>query len=127
QSGSRKIANTNFTQRVGTVSSSDAETELPDLAPATLRTTFPPRFDLRVPRLFFDLRFVAAKVAGDYADFRGEKQDGTADYAHLNCRACASPASLGNPEGSRCSDRASVRRGPCRPRRACRCYSFRHP
>jgi hypothetical protein len=42
--------------------------KLLDLARATLRTTFPPRLELRVPRFFFDLRFVAAKVAADYAD-----------------------------------------------------------
>jgi hypothetical protein len=36
---------------------------------ATLRTTFRPRFELRVPRLFFDLPFVA-KSSADYADLR---------------------------------------------------------
>jgi hypothetical protein len=41
-----------------------------DVARATLRTTFRPRFELRVSRFFFDLRFVAAKVAADYADLR---------------------------------------------------------
>jgi hypothetical protein len=50
------------------VRGSDAATKLLDLARATLRTTFPPRLELRVPRFFFDLRFVAAKVAADYAD-----------------------------------------------------------
>jgi hypothetical protein len=30
---------------------------------------------LRVPRFFFDLRFVAAKVAADYADLHRRKQD----------------------------------------------------
>jgi hypothetical protein len=65
QIGSRKIPKTNFTHRVGTVSGSDAAMKLLDLAPATLRTTFRSRFELRVPRLFFDLRFVAAKVAAD--------------------------------------------------------------
>ena len=35
--------------------------KLLDVVRATLRTTFPPRFELRVPRFFFDLRFVAAK------------------------------------------------------------------
>ncbi|MEP6585336.1 MAG: hypothetical protein ABJB70_01270 [Candidatus Udaeobacter sp.] len=35
------------------------------VARAKLRTTFRPRFELRVPRFFFDLRFVAAKVAED--------------------------------------------------------------
>ena len=38
---------------------------------ATLRTTFPPRFELRVPRFFFDLRFVAAKSSADYAECGG--------------------------------------------------------
>ena len=33
-----------------------------DEAGTTLRTTFRPRFELRVPRFFFDLRFVAAKL-----------------------------------------------------------------
>src|SRR5437899_135939 len=63
QIGRRKIAKTNFTQRVGTSSGSDAATKLLDLAYATLRTSFRPRSDLLLPRLFFDLRFVAAKVA----------------------------------------------------------------
>jgi len=48
---------------VGTSNGSDAATNLLDVARATLRTTFLARLDLRVPRLFFDLRFVAAKVA----------------------------------------------------------------
>ena len=42
-----------------------------DGARATLRTTFRSRFELRVPRFFFDLRFVAAKVAADYAESGG--------------------------------------------------------
>ena len=79
QIGSRKIAKINFTQRVGTVSSSDAGTKVLDLARATLRTTFRPRFELRVMRFFFDLRFVAAKVAADYADLRRRKQDRTGE------------------------------------------------
>jgi hypothetical protein len=41
------------------------------VARAKLRTTFRPRFELRVPRFFFDLRFVAAKVAADYAECGG--------------------------------------------------------
>src|SRR6266571_5161378 len=81
QIGSRKIPKTNFTQRVGTVSSSDAGTKALDLARATLRTTFPPRFDVRASRWFFDLRFVAAKVAADYAGLRRQKQEGTARIA----------------------------------------------
>ena len=44
--------------------------KLLDVVRATLRTTFRPRFELRVPRFFFDLRFVAAKVAADYAESR---------------------------------------------------------
>jgi hypothetical protein len=31
--------------------------------------------------LAFDLRFVAAKVAADYAELLKRKQDGTTDYA----------------------------------------------
>ena len=77
--GSRKIAKINFTHFVGTVSGSDSAIKLLDVVRATLRTTFPPRFELRVPRFFFDLRFVAAKVAADYADLRRRKQDRTAD------------------------------------------------
>ena len=50
------------------------------VARAKLRTIFRPRFELRVPRFFFDLRFVAAKVAADYAELLTRKQDGTADY-----------------------------------------------
>ena len=63
QIGSRKIAKIDFTQRVGTVSSSDAGTKLLDLARATLRTIFRPRSDLRALRLFFDLCFRVPKVA----------------------------------------------------------------
>jgi hypothetical protein len=58
----------NFTHFVGTVSGSDAAMKFLDEAGTTLRTTFPSRLELRVPRFFFDLRFVAAKVAADYAD-----------------------------------------------------------
>jgi hypothetical protein len=47
----------------------------PVLARATLLTIFPPRLELRVVRLFFNLRFVAAKVTADYADLLKEKQD----------------------------------------------------
>jgi hypothetical protein len=75
------MANMNFTQRVGTVSSSDAETEVLDLARATLWTTLRSRFDLRVPRLFFDLRFVAAKVAANYAGLIRQKQERTVRVA----------------------------------------------
>jgi hypothetical protein len=67
QIGSIKIPKTNFTHRVGTVSGSDAAMTLLDVARATLRTTFRPRFELRVPRFFLDLRFVA-KSPADYAD-----------------------------------------------------------
>src|SRR6266496_5605858 len=66
QIGNRKIAKTNFTQRVGTVSGSDTGTNV--RARATLRTTFRPRLELRFPRLFVDLLFLAAKGAADYAD-----------------------------------------------------------
>jgi hypothetical protein len=65
------MANTNFTQRVGTVSGWVAAMKFLDLALATLRTTFPPRWDLRRPRLFVDLRFVAAKlpqITQNYSD-----------------------------------------------------------
>jgi hypothetical protein len=47
---------------VGTVSGSDAAMKLLGVARATLWITFRPRFELRVPRFFFDLRFVAAKL-----------------------------------------------------------------
>ena len=60
------MAKTNFTQRVGTVSGSAAGTMV--RARATLRTTFRPRVELRLPRLFFDLLFLAAKVPADYAE-----------------------------------------------------------
>jgi len=69
------MATTNFTQRVGTVRASDDAIKLLDLARATLRTTFRSRLELRVVRFFFDLRFVAAKVAADYADLLKRKQD----------------------------------------------------
>jgi len=58
----------NFTQRVGTVSGRDGAMELFDATRATLRTTFRPRLDSRFSRLFFDLRFVAAKVIRRLAD-----------------------------------------------------------
>jgi len=71
------------------------------VARAKLRTTFRPRFELCVPRFFFDLRFVAAKVAADYADLRRRKQDRTGDCADIadGCGAGASPAGLGNRSG----------------------------
>ena len=64
----------NFTHFVGTVSGSDAAMKLLDVVRATLWITFRPRFELRVPRFFFDLRFVA-KSSADYADLIGEKQE----------------------------------------------------
>jgi hypothetical protein len=75
QIGSKKMAKTNFTQRVGTVRASDDAIKLLDLARATLRITFRARLELRAVRFFFDLRFVAAKVAADYADLLKQKQD----------------------------------------------------
>jgi hypothetical protein len=51
------------------VSGSDAAVKLLGVARATLRTIFRPRVELRVPRFFFDLRFVA-KLSADYADLR---------------------------------------------------------
>jgi len=79
QIGRRKIAKINFTQRVGTVSGSDTGTSV--RARATLRTTLRSRLELRFPRLFADLLFLAAKVAADYAELAGQNQDRTADYA----------------------------------------------
>src|ERR671918_1162350 len=76
--GSRKIAKINFTHFVGTVSGSDAAMKFLDVVRATLRTTFRPRFELSVPRFFFDLCFVA-KSSADYADLRRRKQDRTGD------------------------------------------------
>jgi hypothetical protein len=49
---------------VGTVSGWVATMKFLDLARATLRTTFRPRSDLRPPRLFFNLRFLALKLVG---------------------------------------------------------------
>jgi len=62
-----------------------------DVVRATLRTIFRPRSELRVPGFFFDLRFVAAKVAADYADLCSRKQDRTGDCADIEnvCRAGA--------------------------------------
>jgi hypothetical protein len=65
----------NFTHFVGTVSGSDVAMKLLDVARATLRITFRPCLELRVVRFFFDFRFVAAKVAADYADLLKQKQD----------------------------------------------------
>lgn len=67
-SGSRKTAQINLTHFVGTVSGSDCAIKPLDGVRATLRMTFPPRFELRAPRFFFDLRVVTAKVAADYAE-----------------------------------------------------------
>jgi hypothetical protein len=75
------MAKTNFTQRVGTISDAGVEMELLGVVRATLRTTLRLPSDLRLPRLFVDLRFVAAKVARDYAELWKQKQDGTADCA----------------------------------------------
>jgi hypothetical protein len=50
--------------------------KLLDVVRATLRTTFRSRFELRVPRFFFDLRFVA-KSSADYTDLRRRKQGRT--------------------------------------------------
>jgi len=47
---------------------SDDAIELLELARATLRITFRPRLELRAVGFFLDFRFVAAKVAADYAD-----------------------------------------------------------
>src|SRR5207253_1600633 len=62
QIGSRKIANTNFTQRVGTMRGSGPAMKPLGLARATLRTTFLPRLDLRVIRLLLDFRFFALRL-----------------------------------------------------------------
>ena len=62
QIGSRKIANTNFTQRVGTVRGSGPAMKPLGLARATLRTTFLPRLDLRVMRSLLDFRFFALRL-----------------------------------------------------------------
>jgi hypothetical protein len=50
-----------------------------DLARATLRTIFPPRFELRARFFFLDLRFVA-KSSADYAECGGF---GKAKFAFL--------------------------------------------
>ena len=53
---------------MGTVSGSDAAMKLLDVVRATLRTTFRPRCELRVPPFFLlDLRFVPKSTA-DYAE-----------------------------------------------------------
>src|SRR5260370_368595 len=72
QAGSKKIAKTNFTQRVGTTNGSDAGTNR--VARATLRTIFRPRSGLRFARLVVDLRFVAAKVVPKLRRRRGERK-----------------------------------------------------
>src|SRR6266513_5339630 len=122
QIGSRKIAKINFTHFVGTVSGLDSAMKLLGVARAKLRTTFRPRFELRVPRFFFDLRFVAAKVAADYAVLHRRKQDRTADYQieRMNCRAGALSASLGNRKRLPYNTAGSVTHGPCTRRCGCR-------
>jgi hypothetical protein len=72
QMGSRKIAQTNLTQRVGTVSRSDAAIRLLDPARATLRTTFLWRLDFRSALLRFDFRCVALNSSADYADLHSQ-------------------------------------------------------
>src|SRR6266705_4049780 len=72
QAGSKKIAKTNFTQRVGTTSGSDAGRNR--VARATLRTIFRPRSGLCFARLVVDLRFVAAKVVPRLRRRRGERK-----------------------------------------------------
>jgi hypothetical protein len=52
------------------VSGSGAAMKFLDVVRATLRTIFRPRFELRVPPFFFDLRFVAKSFA-DYAECDG--------------------------------------------------------
>jgi hypothetical protein len=60
---------------VGTVIGSDSAMKRLDGVRATLRTTFPPRFELRVPQFFFfDVRFVA-KSSADYAELHKPMQD----------------------------------------------------
>ena len=59
---------------------SGSETGTNVRARARLRTTLR-RLELRFPRLFVDLLFLAAKVAADYAELAHQNQDGTADYA----------------------------------------------
>ncbi|PYI83759.1 MAG: hypothetical protein DMF21_06965 [Verrucomicrobia bacterium] len=61
------------------MSDSSGATKLLAVPRATLWTTFRPHSDLRFARLLFDLRFVAAKVAADYADLHRQKQGRTAD------------------------------------------------
>src|SRR5436309_2297313 len=91
QIGSRKIAKINFTQRVGTVSSSDAGTKVLDLARATLRTTFRPRFEFCAARLLVDLLFRLLKSSADYADCDefGKAKFGTRRLA-VDCAISAS-------------------------------------
>src|SRR5438046_4008052 len=72
QAGSKKIAKTNFTQRVGTTSGSEAGTNR--VARATLRTIFRPRSGLCFARLVVDLRFFAAKVVRRLRRRRGERK-----------------------------------------------------
>ena len=52
------------------MSGSGAAMKFLDVVRATLRTIFRPRFELRVPPFFFDLRFVAKSFA-DYAECDG--------------------------------------------------------
>ena len=82
---------------MGTVSGSDAAIKLLDGVRATLRITFRPRFELRVPRFFFDLPFVA-KSSADYADLRRFRQDrihgGIVEQAHLPAVALAKAGRL---------------------------------
>jgi hypothetical protein len=97
QTGSKKIATINFTHRVGTTSGSDAGTPKAFRARATLRTTFRSRLELRLPRVFIDLRFVAAKgirrlrinqetLKAEKRETRGDAdKQGAPDYFFSNC------------------------------------------
>src|SRR5262249_19195317 len=121
QAGSRKIPKTNFTHRVGTVSDSDSAMKLLDLVRATLRTIFRPRLELRVPRFFFDLRFVA-KSSADYADLRRRKQDRTCE-SRISLMLVRQALRLPTRQSERlpCNgQRAAVTRVPCRRRCGCR-------
>ena len=88
---------------MGTVSGSDAAIKLLDVVRATLRTTFRPRFELRVPRFFFDLRFVRQIVRRlrRFTQIKSKTRI-TRDcggYLRGSLGAGASPAGLGNRSG----------------------------
>ena len=116
QAGSKKIATTNFTQRVGTVTGSDAGTNR--VVRATLRTIFRPWSGLRFARLVVDLRFVAAKVVPRLRRRRGERKSNPSTQTRERQFEAVATALMGRAHAAQ--RRGYIMPGPCRHRCECR-------